>query len=340
MTLEKDDTCDKKSRGNFFLIDVGRAVAAAKRSMNEGLAYLILASGTLADNRTTCWSTTAVAHYAGIGVEHAKAAIQRLLSAGDIALSVGSTTLKPKYKFEEISEKKAWLPCSLIDWGSGSYVSILKRIRATGDNVNLAFFIELYGEQNLAKNRGLSRDLIHSRFQRKKIGEFEEFDIWAFGGARATGLAHSLSPYLDDDSTRLVTLFDIGALEWARYIFESDDAEAEPVLPVTEFEEQCANDERRALIVTLLQATSGQKKLKAAEKSGFWIFMMAKRHQKHLVLYEVARLTHRPKTGNSARFVAHDKELLEMSEKVHTGIRKRYEERLEKAAFEAAVNAQ
>lgn len=333
---EKKEKGDKKTRGDFFLIDTARAVAAAKRSMNEGLAYLVLASGTLKDNRTTRWSTTSVSQYAGIGVENAKAAINRLLEAGDVAQAKGSTSLKPIYRFAEISESKAFLPCSVVEWGGGSYISILKRIRQTGDQWLLALFIDLYGRQNLAKDRGLSRQLLELRYDRQKVGEYDEFDIWAFGGEYEFGGSEELSEVLDDDWSRIATLVDIGALEWTRYILESEDNEAEPVIPIRGVEGLCENLDRQELCAALLQGTSGEKKLKAALKDGFDVVLLAKRHQQNLALRGVARLTHRPKTGNSARFVAHDAELLKASEKDHSAVLKRYKERQEAAALKLA----
>jgi hypothetical protein len=49
--------------------------------LNPAVAYLVLARGSGADNRTTAWSVNAIEGYTGIGRPRAKKAIDALMTA-------------------------------------------------------------------------------------------------------------------------------------------------------------------------------------------------------------------------------------------------------------------
>ena len=64
----------------FFAVDKRSWVAACDLGMQAAVAYLVLATGTGRDNRTS-WSTNAIERCTGIGRKRAKAAIGKLTEA-------------------------------------------------------------------------------------------------------------------------------------------------------------------------------------------------------------------------------------------------------------------
>ena len=54
------------ARGGFFQIDRRTWARVCDLGMNPAAAYLVQASGTGGDNRTTSWSTNAIEKYTGI----------------------------------------------------------------------------------------------------------------------------------------------------------------------------------------------------------------------------------------------------------------------------------
>ena len=67
-------------RGGFFAVDRRAWEKVCDLGLNPMVAYLVLARGTGADQRTTAWSVNAVEAYTGIGRPRAKGAIDALAS--------------------------------------------------------------------------------------------------------------------------------------------------------------------------------------------------------------------------------------------------------------------
>ncbi|MHB2204911.1 hypothetical protein [Methylobacterium sp. CM6257] len=79
----------------FFAIDRRVWGRVCSLGMNPAVAYLMLARGTLADNRTTSWSTNALEGRTGISRPRAKDAIKTLVAAHLIEQRRGGS--KPQY---------------------------------------------------------------------------------------------------------------------------------------------------------------------------------------------------------------------------------------------------
>ena len=76
----------KSKRGNFFAIDRRCWARVCMLGLNEAVAYLVLACGTGADQRTTFWSCKAVATHTGLHWRRAHAAIAALISSRSSSL--------------------------------------------------------------------------------------------------------------------------------------------------------------------------------------------------------------------------------------------------------------
>lgn len=109
--------------GAFFAVDRrawGRVCDLG--SLNAAVAYLVLASGTQADHRTTSWSVHAVEDYTGIPRHLAKTAIEKLIGAGMMAKTQGGT--KPRYLLARYAE----IPSSEVDRLTNAEAQVLAMV--------------------------------------------------------------------------------------------------------------------------------------------------------------------------------------------------------------------
>jgi hypothetical protein len=87
------------SRGNFFRLDRRIWDAVCGLGMNPAVAYLGLAQGSDANNRTTKWSVTSLRKYTGISWERGVPAVRQLVERGLLSLAKGHTRAMPRYNF-------------------------------------------------------------------------------------------------------------------------------------------------------------------------------------------------------------------------------------------------
>lgn len=171
----------------FFAIDRRTWAKVHDLGKNPMVAYLVLARGTGGDNKSTNWSTQAVANYAGIGIERAKSAIAQLVSAKLIVHTPGSTRVKPRYELIQPNEEdgdldeKIWLPNSIVTGTpNGKDLSPVYRLRGAGDAWTLRLFIDLYYAQNLRDDGGISPRVLSQTFDRQRVAEQGIYVVWAF----------------------------------------------------------------------------------------------------------------------------------------------------------------
>ena len=93
-----------KRTGEFFAVDRRTWHRVCGFGMNASVAYLVLAKGTLRDNRRTSWSVNAVETYTGIGRDKASAAIEALIRDGAVVQTQGGT--RPRYELPAWHELK------------------------------------------------------------------------------------------------------------------------------------------------------------------------------------------------------------------------------------------
>jgi hypothetical protein len=150
------DSEGNEDRGKFFIIDSRIWARATACGMNEAAAYLVLASGTGKDNKTTEWSTQSVMTYAGMGWNRAKDAMDGLIAAGIIRCATGYTASKPLYEmasFQELIEyETAKNPPRLLD---ALERALLSRLR---EGIQPASRAERNRAERLLQNRQLLKD--------------------------------------------------------------------------------------------------------------------------------------------------------------------------------------
>ena len=172
----------KPKRGSFFAVDQHAWAEVCAKGMNAAVAYLVLACFSGRDNRITAASVQAIEKYTGIARSRARAAIDILISARLISQIQGGT--KPRYDLlpsAEIVEAPdwIWLPNALVTGAAGEH-SPVERVRQTQDVMTLRLLVDLYHEQNLREDGGISRRITWQRFERVKVGEQAQYVVWGF----------------------------------------------------------------------------------------------------------------------------------------------------------------
>lgn len=160
----------------FFAIGRQTFAKACSLDIYAATAFLVLARGTGPDNVTTSWSANAIADRMGTRWSRAKQAITLL--GQQTLLTRKKKSPLPSYKLAKAGEL-IWLPNALVD-GVGDAVSPLGRIRQTHDVMTLRLLVELYAEQNLREDGGISRDVVYARYDRVRMSDRAQYVIWGF----------------------------------------------------------------------------------------------------------------------------------------------------------------
>jgi hypothetical protein len=184
-------------KGEFFQIDRRAWHRVCALGLNPAVAYLILATGTGGDNRTTSWSTNAIENYTGIGRGVAKTAVAKLIAAKVVTQIAGGT--KPRYYLEPAhlipecegfpptgkpgargvqpydAEAAAvpdwiWIPNTLV-MAAGTETPPVERVRRKQDVRMLRLLIDLYHAQALPDAGGIHWRQIRQTYQREQLTE-------------------------------------------------------------------------------------------------------------------------------------------------------------------------
>lgn len=74
-----------------------------------------------------------------------------------------------------------WLPNEIVT-GAADEESPVKRLRSGGDTWTLRLFVDLYYEQNLRDDCGISPMIIWENYTREQVGERGQYIVWGFRG--------------------------------------------------------------------------------------------------------------------------------------------------------------
>lgn len=177
--------------GGFFQIDRSIWLRACDCGLNAAVAYLVVASGSGADNRTTSWSVAAIERYTGMGRVRAKKAIKILIERGLITIAKGEHPQSPpRYTLlsaEDLLPRTKrrsepdwiWLPNTLVTGVAGERPPI-ERVRLLHDVGLLKMFAELYHHQALADDGGIPWRLIRKVYARSLITKRGRWNVWGF----------------------------------------------------------------------------------------------------------------------------------------------------------------
>jgi hypothetical protein len=112
----------KKGQGDFFAIDRRAWARACSLNINPAVAYLVLARGTGADNRTSTWSVQAIEKYTSISRGRAQAALKTLQRVGLMQVLRDGT--RPKYHLTppmkspaaKVTRPRPWMTWKNASW--------------------------------------------------------------------------------------------------------------------------------------------------------------------------------------------------------------------------------
>jgi hypothetical protein len=270
MSDTAEDLLLRRSK-RIFAIDRRVWNAVCDLGMNEAVCYLVIASGTGGDQRTSSWSATAIEKYMGIHHRRAKEAIQRLEGENLVTVvkkgslrrySLQSACAVPtiikkaaagrrlnKIQEQEILEllivpEWIWLPNSIIE-GANDEVPPVKLLRQTQEIAALRLFINLYYHHDLVANGGLEWRPgigIRATFDREHKGSYGNYQIWSFTLSEAK-IDHDADFYVEGGDSLLSLLFKFGLVEFVNHLVESNSIDAEihrpqPALKTGEVGEQ------------------------------------------------------------------------------------------------------
>lgn len=253
----EEDPPERRLRGkgkgsSFFALgeDVWKRLLEAKTSnrLNFIITYLVLLAGTGSDHRLTKWSAKACEEYVGLGKPRAKHAIEELIAAKLVERTDNSTKMAPQYRLPELPRDAdpIFLPVQMIT-GVDRETPVLRRVRETGDALLLRMLIDLYGLIQLDPTHGIPishlREVTSESPSARKVCETGVHAVWAFrqGGHRYVHGDWIMPHYVKAGTKelswrpmwdRLDMLKQIGALWYEPWIFDGEELDAEPLVPV------------------------------------------------------------------------------------------------------------
>lgn len=221
----------------FFSIGRDEWYRVCELGMNEACVYMIQACGTGRTNLNTAWSVNACCTYTGISRGRAKKAQANILRPEFDLLTKTKEGKHPRFSFtrDEDSER-VWLPKAFVT-GAGDEAPPLERIRQTADTMILRLTIDLYAAANIADEGGVPRDIICHKYERERIANYAEFEIYGFrtDNDYAYPDHEVVQTHMDSSSgkenrsshffSRISTLQDLGLFSYIPTMFESQDGE-------------------------------------------------------------------------------------------------------------------
>ncbi len=378
-----------KDRGHLFLVDVPTFKSVCELGVDVAAAYLVLAAGIGADNRTSTWSREAINKRTSLNWRKADAAMKKLEKAGLMEWLAGKGTRKPRIDLppietrkpmqkhvEAVVEKiesgqlpatpkekgaattaerdgwlvrdtdgdlhaqrnrplvKAFLPMELVGEAFGknapSVASLVERIRMSRDPLAFQLLVDLYALQNLAEHGGVDDSFLWTKFSREKAGATGSMQIWKFRmqhkvcSIRSGPLSHHWrDPTFEEEEEgkngaadffeRIDILEDAGALEWAYYLKEDDQDDANRIYPIAvsrhgkviweELESIVGGYATRAASALSSDADDPIEYAERWEANGpYWFTVPADKLARQATVVGIPRLRHRARTLNASRW--------------------------------------
>ena len=221
--------------GDFFAVDIIMVKQIIyDQGLREACAYLVMATGTGKDNRSTNWSANAVQNYTGISVRRAKDAINNLCAGGWVERLHGGSKKHPKYKLDVAADNEysrfIYIPKQFTT-GAADEKTPLERIRVSNDGGLLFLMLQVYDRSNIADDGGLSYDDAFVRYDAELIAKKGIYNLWGFevagGQVMTQGIAkdhmysNSYKPFWD----RLDKLQKLGLIYPCATVFDGEDGE-------------------------------------------------------------------------------------------------------------------
>ncbi|ACB96740.1 hypothetical protein [Beijerinckia indica] len=305
--------------GGFFAIDKQSWAKVCALGINPAVSYLVMARGTLRDQRTTSWSTHAIEERTNIARHRAKAAIQALIDASLVRQDKGGS--KPRYFLtgDEDNPDWIWLPNSLIDGASGETPPI-ELVRQTQNPAAIRLFIELYHAQSLQLDCGIHWRKLRKEYTRTKVAEYGPLVIWGFKPGTLSVWPEPLAkPHLKGKVETvevngekvnrdpgwqvfwdaLKVLEQIGLVRFVGHLIDADTNEGEIIHPYAMQNGEPGENGITGAAHRAAYAMLAEWQQKQIDGSGTWLIPV-QRHLANVQLVGLVRLTYRARTKATA----------------------------------------
>lgn len=323
-------------RGKFFQIDRRVWARVCSLGLNPAVAYLVLASGTGADNRSTAWSVHAIERYTSMGRGRAKRAVNALLN-NNLITRDPSPQSRPRYSLppasqlleiqsDELEAEWIWLPNSIIT-GVASEVPPIDRLRALHDVRLLQGFVELYAQQALADDGGIPSSLVAEVYKRRCITERGYWCIWGFNpeqtrfgpdfaAARRWREGQPSTPHDRDFLPVWRELLATGLFECVPHLIEADTEDAAVLFPCPGADCHDGTDVEKILGAAVREAAEAMIGEEVSPRLEDWelVVPVQSRFPKVAVV-GIYRLRYRARTRAAAAWVARQEENLSIADR-------------------------
>lgn len=322
----------KTNASSVFAVDRETWERACELGINPAVAYLVLARGTGADNRTTAWSAKAIEDHTGIGRDRAPRAIAALKDAGLIVQTAAGR--RPRYAIQPAyavlgcpsfrvdadeafakAFKPAWIWLSnrLVTKFEWETRSLLECVRRTQSVAALRLFVILYGDLQFSREGGLEwrEGGVRQFYDRAKIGKAGEYTVYGFRPAKSMSIDPAGFParYGDTFESAFAMLCDLGIVAMVPHLVEAPGYEAEILHSLADREtglpnEAQINEDAMIAAQRLLPAEAVEK----AEREGFTRLVPLRSLMDQANIVGIARLKYSPEARLSQQWEARNAE--------------------------------
>ncbi len=305
-------------RGNFFAVDGAAWAKVCALGINASVAYLVIARGSQADNRTSAWSVNAVEQRTGISRPRAVKAVEALIAA-KLLQRTGSTTA-PVYSLQTGADMAddawIWLPNELVDGAVGE-VPPVELVRQSQNALAMRLLVDLYKMHDLANEGGIQwrkGEGIRQEYTKSLLYRFGEFDVYSFTETQKSYwvLAKALDGYFgkkpicarDDIWPAIGILETLRLLRFKPHLVEADTAVGEILHTLAHIDVDPIEAE---IACAVYRAAQGMLPASIVQNlSGRELLVPVPRHQSAVEVIGIGRLRYRPKTRATAAWYRPD----------------------------------
>jgi hypothetical protein len=264
--------------------------------------------------------------------KYLRATIDRLVAAGLVREESGYRNfIHIKPPMEEAgtpASEPIWLPNTLVTGTAEGETAPVKRIRQTGDVWALRLLVDLYSDHNLRDDGGIRPLHLCHNFQRKAVGQFGLYTIWAFkpenysfrfmGSLKAHHGRQKATPQSDHPFWKIHhLLLQTGLLSYVPHVWDNDPTTGEMAPSEILHPYGMAGYGGEAIEMEIGRAAheaglrmAYAEKVAAAEYEGFSYLCPIRSSIANACMVGVARLRYRPHTSRTGAWM---KRLLELS---------------------------
>ena len=298
------------NKDGFFAVNKARFENVLTLGMNAGISYLTIACGTSKSNTDSGWSINSIEKYTGVSRGRAKKAVEALIENNVIQRLKGGT--KPRYRIidargaKKLEPKETyWLPNGVV-MGVADELPPLARIRQSQDPMLLTLFVDLYSEQNLLEDGGVSQTVWRRLYSKEKINERAQYDVFGFTAKSSyvTWQSESTKKHFRKEEdlteeevengcnsgidffTRMEALSGLGLLELTTHLFDNED-EGEIIHEM--------NDELDAAARSAAEALLSEQ-----HETDYEFLIPLARHLKEATVVSTYRTIYKPRTNLTA----------------------------------------